>query len=130
MQLIKEYKANYKITQPHHLYKYLKEFAEETKEFFIVVGLDTKNGVLYKEVISIGTLNSSIIHSREVFKTAIIKSCNCIIVGHNHPSGDLEPSPEDLEIKGKLEQAGEILGIKVLDNVIFSKGGFKSIGVV
>ena len=78
------------------------------------------------ETISIGTLNASVIHPREVFKSAIRESANSIILVHNHPSGEPEPSQEDTEITEKLFDAGELLNIKVLDHVIVGKDKFWS----
>lgn len=92
--------------------KYLK------KEHFITLLLNTKNQIISKETISIGNLNSSIVHPREVFKPAIKKSVSAIIMVHNHPSGDPTPSKEDIEVTRRLIKAGEILGIDVLDHII------------
>lgn len=98
--------------------KTLSLITDFNKEHFIVHGLNTKNKIIYSEIISIGTLNASIIHAREIFKKAIINSCNSIIIAHNHPSGDTEPSSEDREITKMLKKSGEILGISILDHVI------------
>lgn len=96
------------------------------QENFMILLLDSKNRIVKDEVISIGTLNASIIHPREVFKSAIKESANSIILVHNHPSGDPEPSQEDNEITEKLFEAGELLNIKVLDHVIVGKVEFYS----
>ncbi len=96
------------------------------KEHFIILHLDTRNRVIKDEVVSIGTLNSSLIHPREVFKSAIKESANAVILVHNHPSGDTEPSQEDHEITERLFDAGELLSIKVLDHVIVGKEGYYS----
>ena len=88
------------------------------KEQFMVLHLDVKNRIIKDEVISVGTLNSSLIHPREVFKSAIKESANSIILVHNHPSGDPEPSEEDKTITEVLFNTGELLSIKVLDHVI------------
>lgn len=93
-----------------------------TKENFVVIGLNSKNKIHYKEVVSIGTLNSSLIHPREIFKKAIINSCCAIIVAHNHPSGDPTPSKEDKQITKVIHHAGELLGIRLLDHVIIGSG--------
>ena len=87
----------------------------------MVLYLDSKNKVLKDEIVSVGTLNSSLIHPREVFKTAVKESSNTVILVHNHPSGDPTPSDEDKVITEKLTRAGELLGIKVLDHVIVGK---------
>ena len=127
MELIREINKGKTIKNPIDIYNYLKEFKNEDKEFFIVIGLDTKNKPCYREVVSIGILNASLVHAREVFKKAIVMSCNSIILAHNHPSGDLEPSGEDLETTNSLRLAGDVIGIKVLDHIIVGKKGYKSI---
>ena len=96
------------------------------QEHFMILLLDSKNRIVKDEVISIGTLNASIIHPREVFKSAIRESANSIILVHNHPSGDPEPSAEDEQITKKLFEAGELLRIKVLDHVIIGKDNYHS----
>lgn len=88
------------------------------KEHFVILHLDSKNKIVKNETISVGILNASIIHPREVFKSAIKESANSIIMAHNHPSGDPTPSEEDRQITQKLMEAGELLDIKVLDHVI------------
>lgn len=88
------------------------------KEYFKVVLLDTKNNILGIKDISVGTLNSSLVHPREVFKEAIRLSSASLILVHNHPSGDPYPSKEDLAVTDLLCRAGELLGIKVLDHII------------
>ena len=103
-----------------------EKLADNKKEHFMVLHLDTRNKIIKDEIISIGTLNASIIHPREVFKSAIKESANSIILVHNHPSGDSEPSMEDREITEKLMEAGEILNIKVLDHVIIGKDNYHS----
>lgn len=88
------------------------------KEHFVILMLDTKNQLIKKEVVSIGTLNLAIVHPREIFKEAIKESANSIILVHNHPSGNSEPSDADIDITNKLIKAGELLDIRVLDHVI------------
>ena len=88
--------------------------------------LDSKNRIIKEETVSIGTLTASLIHPREVFKSAIKESANSIILVHNHPSGDSAPSQEDKEITEKLFDAGELLGINVLDHVIVGKENYWS----
>lgn len=91
---------------------------DQDKEHFWVMGLNTNNVILYVELVSLGTLNNSLICPRETFKMAIIKAAASIIVGHNHPSGDPGPSREDSLITDRLKQAGKILGIELLDHII------------
>ena len=103
-----------------------QKLAGNDKEYFMVLHLDTRNRVIKDELISIGSLNASVIHPREVFKSAIRESANSIILIHNHPSGDPEPSEEDIEITDILFKAGDLLSIKVLDHVIVGKDKYYS----
>ncbi len=108
-----------KINSPEDVYRYLyPEMRERKKELFIELCLDTKNQVLRRDIISMGSLNANIVHPREVFRTALIESASHIIVVHNHPSGDPTPSREDIEITKKLVETGKIMGIDVIDHVI------------
>lgn len=96
------------------------------KEHFKVILLNIKNQVISVEDISVGSLNSSIVHPREVFKPAIRRSSAAIILVHNHPSGDPTPSREDVDITRRLAEAGKILGIEVVDHVIIGNGSYIS----
>ena len=106
---------------------YMEKLKNLKKEHFIAVFLDSKNKVIKDEIISIGTLNSSLVHPREVFKEAIKCSANSIILVHNHPSGNVEPSDEDYRVNNVLIEAGELVGIKVLDHLIVGDGKWKNI---
>ncbi len=101
--------------------KYLK------KEYFKIVMLDTKNKIISIKNVSIGSLNSSIVHPREVYKEAIKRSSASIILVHNHPSGDPTPSKEDINITKRLVECGNILGIKVLDHIILGRNRYISL---
>jgi DNA repair protein RadC len=101
-----------------------KDMMHLKKEQFVILLLDTKNQLIKKEIVSIGTLNLSIVHPREVFKEAIKESANSVIMVHNHPSGDPTPSDADIKITKQLIKAGELLDIKVLDHVIIGKEMF------
>lgn len=96
------------------------------KEYFKIAILDTKNQILAIENISIGTLNASIVHPRDVFKIAIKRNANSIILIHNHPSGDPNPSNEDISITNRLIDAGNLIGIKVLDHIIIGDNKYIS----
>lgn len=98
----------------------------EKKEHFLVIHLDTKNQVIGEEVASIGSLDSSIVHPREIFKSALKKSSASIICVHNHPSGDPTPSREDILVTKRLAEVGQIMGIEVLDHVIIGEQRFVS----
>lgn len=101
-------------------------FADEKKENFVVLCLDNKNKVIKEETVSIGILNASIVHPREVFKSAIKESAAGIIIVHNHPSGDCKPSKQDEEITKKLVDSGKIIGIQVLDHIVIGQDRFYS----
>ena len=105
---------------------FVDEMRNYKKEVLKVVLLDTKNVPISIKEVSVGTLNSSLIHPREVFKEAIKESANSIILVHNHPSGNCNPSNEDIEMTKLLVQAGEHLGVKVLDHVIIGKRKYYS----
>ena len=96
------------------------------KEYFLAILLDTKNHLIKISEISIGSLDSSIVHPREVFKEAISASAAAVIFVHNHPSGDTEASDDDIRLTKRLAEAGEIVGIEVLDHVIISNSVFLS----
>ena len=100
--------------------------AAETKEYFLALHLDSKNLLLCMEVVSVGSLNAAIVHPREVFKSALLSSAAAVIFLHNHPSGDTTPSKEDLELTRRLQQAGDLLGIRVLDHLIIGAGAHYS----
>ena len=127
MKLIKEYCQGYTIKESSDVNKYLKEYVNEDREFLIVIGLNNNNKVIYKEIVSIGTLSCSLISPREIFKGAIINSAAKIIVAHNHPAGSIEPSPEDLTARDIIRQAGEIINITLLDFVIIGNKEYKSV---
>lgn len=97
------------------------------REIFAVVGLNVKNQPTYCEICHIGILDSSPIHFREIFKGAILANSSSIIVGHNHVSGNLRPTDEDMKTTKSLIEAGELLGIKVLDHIIVTNNKFLSL---
>jgi len=106
---------------------YMEEMRYLKKEYFKVLFLNTKNEILSVENTSIGNLNSSIVHPREVFRSAVKKGAAAIIVIHNHPSGNPMPSQNDLDITRRLCEAGQLLGIPVLDHLIIGDGVFISL---
>src|SRR3989344_3039302 len=111
-----------KITSAEDVFNRFKDrLGQEKQEHFIVLYLDSKHQILKEETISIGTLDASLVHPREVFKRAIQESAYGIILVHNHPSGDPEPSEEDKEITRRLFDVGEVVAIKVLDHIIIGK---------
>lgn len=101
------------------LMPYFRQLAHEE---FVVILLDTKNKVISKRTVFRGSLNASIVHPREVFKYAIRHSAAALLVAHNHPSGDPTPSREDIDVTRRLVEAGKIIGIEILDHVVFGDG--------
>jgi len=99
---------------------------DKDKEHFWSIGLDTSNKIKYVDLVSLGILNQAISAPREVYRQAIMQGINSLIICHNHPSGSLEPSPEDRKFTGQLYRAGEIIGIKLLDHVIIGTSGHYS----
>ncbi len=110
-----------RFTSPHQIFDIFRFIQSETKEYFFTVHLDGKNRIVAIDVVSIGSLNQSIVHPREVFKTALLSSAAAIILLHNHPTGDPGPSPEDIAITRRLKEAGDMLGIKILDHIIIGE---------
>ncbi|MGI5826399.1 MAG: RadC family protein [Patescibacteria group bacterium] len=96
------------------------------KEHFVVVSLDSRNTVLGVDTVSIGTLNASLVHPRETFEAAIARHAAQVIIAHNHPSGDVEPSQGDIDTTKRLKEAGELLGIEVIDHLIIGKNSYFS----
>jgi DNA repair protein RadC len=111
-----------KISSSKNVFDLMKPILENKKqEHFYVLHLNSKNEILSKKLIAIGTLNSVLIHPREIFKEAIRESAQNIILVHNHPSGDQTPSLSDKEITTKIEKASEIIGIDLLDHIIIGQ---------
>lgn len=132
LKIVKEDSTLYEvpiIRSPEEVYQAAKQLLalhEKPQEHFCIFCLNSKNKIVGVHTISIGSLNASIVHPREVFKAAMLNNANAIICLHNHPSGDPEPSQEDIKITKQLVEAGEILGIKVLDHVIIGEQGYLS----
>lgn len=125
LRVVKEdggrYDVSKKIQSPEDVHKILKEVIkanEHPEENLWLLTLNTKNVITGIFTVSTGTLSTSLVHPREVFKRALIQNAASIIICHNHPSGDPTPSREDVEITKRLHEAGELLGIKLLDHVI------------
>ena len=122
-----DFDDRFKVTSPQDIANYLMEDMRYLKkEHFKIIILDTKNKILDVCTISIGSLNSSIVHPREVFHEAVKKSAASILLVHNHPSGETQPSREDISITKRLIEAGELMGIKVLDHIIIGDGVYLS----
>ncbi len=122
------------IRSPHDVYELVRggmEFLQQ--EQFDILGMSTKNHVIFKETVSIGSLNASIVHPRETFRPLIKRACASVILIHNHPSGDAVPSQDDIELTRKLVEGGKLLEIEVLDHIIIGRGcyvSFKEKGLI
>ena len=120
-------KQNKKITSAKDVYEELKEYHNKKQEYFLALYLDGANHLIQTKIITIGILNQSLVHPREVFSYAIEKRCASIIVAHNHPSGILDASNEDINVTKRLKESGKILGIELLDHLIIINDGFVSL---
>jgi DNA repair protein RadC len=132
LKLVKESSLLYKernIRSPQDAYKLMKHFLGDLdREAFIVICLDVKNSPLSINICHVGSLNASIVHPREVMKSAILSNAASIMVGHNHPSGySSPPSSEDIEVTKRLVEAGKIVGIELLDHIIVGDDNFLSL---
>ena len=116
------------ISSPKDAYEMIKDQLQDLdREHFIIACLNTKNEPTNISVVSVGTLNKAIVHPREVFKTAILSNAASIMAFHNHPSGETTPSQQDIQLTKRLYEAGELLGIKLLDHLIIGDGSFTSL---
>ncbi|MDY4077656.1 MAG: JAB domain-containing protein [Clostridium sp.] len=132
IQLVRESSvlySNRKIESPNEGVELVRKYLENfDREKLIVVGLDNRNQPTFIDTISIGTINSSLVHPREVFKSAILSNSASIIMFHNHPSGETEASKEDINITYRIKEAGKIIGINLIDHIIIgSNGRFSSL---
>jgi DNA repair protein RadC len=118
-----EYAPARRIQRSEDVYTLCAAMTRSRVELFRVVLLNARHDVLKMATVSRGSLSATIVHPREVFRPAIVASAAAVILVHNHPSGDPEPSGEDVEITKRLARAGDLLGIDVLDHVIVAKGG-------
>ena len=114
------------ITKPSDVLSALQDIANRKKEVFVVLYLNGRNKIVHKEEISVGTLNASLVHPREVFEPALRHSAASIILAHNHPSGETVPSSEDFAITKQLCDAGKLMGIEVLEHIIIAANGYYS----
>jgi DNA repair protein RadC len=115
------------VKSPNDVAKQCGDIRYSETEVFTVIMLNARNGLIASEVVTMGTLDASLVHAREVFRPALMRNSGAIILCHNHPSGDLTPSAEDIRITKKLVEAGQVVDIKVLDHVIISSKGSLSL---
>jgi len=124
-RLLKDKKAEIYL-EPKEIWEELKDLRDHRKEHFVIFYLDSRNQEIKREIISVGSLNANLVHPREVFEPAVRNLAAQIILAHNHPSGDPEPSEDDLLLTKKLVESGKILGIEVIDHIIVAKDDFFS----
>ena len=118
---------DYDIKNPQSVVKAIRSsIKDKAKEHFKLILLDSRNKIIGISTISIGTLNANLVHPREIFKEAIIHNSASVVLAHNHPSGDPEPSEEDMKITERLVESGKILGIEVIDHIVIGKTNFAS----
>jgi len=115
-----------KITTPSDVLPLIRHFADRRQEHFLSITINGANEVLNVRVVSIGLVNRSPVHPREVFADALADRASGIVVAHNHPAGNLEPSEADVDITRQLRQAGEIMGIELLDHIVFNQREYYS----
>lgn len=120
------YVATDRFTSPGQVYELFRDLWQETKEHFLALHLDGKNRIVCLDRVAVGSLNQCVVHVREVFKSAVLSSAAAVLLIHNHPSGDPTPSREDREITRRLKDAGDLLGIPILDHVIVGEGEYLS----
>ena len=120
-------RATKKATRPQDVFEAVKHYFDAEQERFIVVGVNGAGEIAYSKVVTIGLLDRTLIHPREVFSDAIKMRCSGIFVAHNHPSSTVEPSEADIMTTERLKKAGELLGIQLLDHLVFSESEYYSV---
>ncbi|MBD3866610.1 MAG: DNA repair protein RadC [Acidobacteria bacterium] len=116
-----------RINRPEKAYRQVRRLAAAKKEHLVGLYLDAQNGLVHQETISIGTLNTTRTHPREILLPAVVHLALGFILVHNHPSGCLDPSPEDIEFTRAVQRASEMMGIELYDHLIVAKGGYTSL---
>jgi DNA repair protein RadC len=124
---VREAATGPKLTSPEEIETHLQDMRDLAQETFVTLTFNTKNQLIARHLISLGTLNSTLVHPREVFRPAITDGAANIVVAHNHPSGDPSPSAEDIRITRKLIEAGRHIEIAVLDHLIIGSKDFLSL---
>lgn len=134
LTLVKEkdirYPLDSKCDQPERVASIIEDvfdLSNSPEEKMVMLTLDTKLKITGVFIVSIGTINENIVHPREVYKRAVLQNAHCIVIAHNHPSGDTTPSEEDLAVTKRLKEAGELLGIRLLDHLILGNGTYISL---
>ena len=111
-------------TDPEQVFQAFRWLNKETKEYFIVLHLSCRNELICIDVVSIGSMNQSVVNIREIYKSVLLSSAMAILVLHNHPSQKTEPSREDIQIVRRIKEAGELLNVKLLDSIIIGESYF------
>ena len=120
-------RKNRRITSSRDVYQMFKHLVHSPREVFLSLHVDSKNKIICIDTVSQGSLNASIVHPRELFSSAILSAAAGLIFIHQHPSGDPEPSREDLELTTRLQDGAKLLGIRVLDHIIIGSGRYISL---
>jgi DNA repair protein RadC len=118
--------AGIKINSPKDILPLIQHYGDRKQEHFLSISINGANEVMSVRVVTIGLVNKTYVHPREVFADAIAERASSLIVAHNHPSGNLSPSPDDIRVTKQLKEASEILGLKLLDHIIFTTKGYYS----
>lgn len=120
------YREKPKAKNPAAIFEKIRHYANSMQEHFMVCTLDGAHQLINAHVVSVGLVNRTLVHPREVFSEALKERATAIVMAHNHPSGNLEPSPDDLEVTARIKKAGDLLGVSVLDHIIFDETGYWS----
>ena len=129
IELLKERETKYGESgrSPLDIYNAVKDYATRETEHFLAVTLDGAHNIINVHLVTMGLVNRTLAHPREVFRPSIMDNATAIILVHNHPSGNLEPSEDDLELTTRMQRAGSLIGIGVLDHIIISRNGYRSL---
>jgi DNA repair protein RadC len=123
---VRSTRTPYKVSRPVDIYAALRRYATSKVEKFFAISLDGQHSILHINIVSIGTTNRCMVHPREVYLAAVKDSATALVVAHNHPSGNNTASVEDRDISNRLREAGELMGIPMLDSLVFSRTGYFS----
>jgi len=128
VELVRESNAppRHSVTSPLEVANLVSHLNKKDREYFLCIHLDSRNAVIGIEEVTIGSLNAALVHPREILKGALLNNAAGIILVHNHPSGDCDPSEDDIEITGRLTKACDIIGIEALDHIIVGAGKYFS----
>ena len=122
LPVVKEAKPHVVCRTPAEVHRFLQDTTQLAQEAFTVLTLNTKYHVLDRHLVTLGIVDASLVHPREVFRPALLDGATAIVLSHNHPSGDPTPSAEDVRITRQMVEAGRVLGIEVLDHVVLGRG--------